>query len=150
MLFAWDNLQHSWNDWILNYDHKRQSRFLRQLGIGIRTWGDMVMALVFCLLAITGGYWLYGWYRDRPPPPPQYERILARLLAKLQRHGLVRQPAESVDEFLHRVQADHGISDPELERIFDSYTRIKYARGYQKESVIRRFAQMVDQWQIRT
>jgi protein-glutamine gamma-glutamyltransferase len=69
MLFSWDSLQHRWNDWVINYNDKKQSRFLRSLGLGILGWGDMIIALVFSLMFITGGYWLISWYRERSAKP---------------------------------------------------------------------------------
>lgn len=146
LLYNWDNLQHNWNDWILNYDQRKQARFLNQLGLGIRSWGDMVIALVICLVVITGSYWLIAWYRDRPARPPVYEKIIQQLLGKLARKGFIKHPAEHVYEFLERIRLQQHFHDEQLTRIFDAYSRIKYARGYQKEVVIKRFRQMVAEW----
>ena len=146
LLYNWDNLQHNWNDWILNYDQRKQARFLNQLGLGIRSWGDMVIALVICLVVITGSYWLIAWYRDRPARPPVYEKIIQQLLGKLARKGFIKHPAEHVYEFLERIRLQQHFHDEQLTKIFDAYSRIKYARGYQKEVVIKRFRQMVAEW----
>jgi transglutaminase-like putative cysteine protease len=148
MLFAWDNMQYSWSKWVLNYDHRRQSSFLRDLGLGIRSWGDMVIALVLCLVVVTGAYAVYGWYRDRPPPAPRYEQLIKLLLKKLHKAGMTRHPSEPLEKFLRRIEREHGIKDPQLQQIFDNYTRIKYARGYDREVVLRRFEQLVSGWKL--
>jgi hypothetical protein len=149
LLFAWDNMQYSWSKWILNYDHRRQSSFLRDLGLGIRSWGDMVLALVFSLVAITSAYWLYGWYRDRPTPAPRYEQLINNLMKKLHGAGMERAPSEPVDRFMFRIEREHGLDDPELRLIFESYTKIKYARGYDQQVILRRFEQLVSNWRIK-
>lgn len=148
LMFYWDNLQHSWNDWVLNYDQRKQARFLDQLGLGIQSWGDMVIALVICLVAITGGYWLVGWYRSRPLPPPVYEKIIDQLLRKLARKGYQRMPSEHLPEFLQRIRQHQDFEDEELENIIRVYTRIKYARGYQKQAILMRFQKMVADWRM--
>jgi len=146
LLYNWDNLQHNWNDWILNYDHRKQARFLNQLGVGIRSWGDMVIALVICLVVITGSYWLIAMYRERPARPPEYEKIINQLLTKLARKGFQKDPAEDVYEFLERIQQQHQFRDEQLTKIFTAYSKIKYARGYQREIIIKRLRQMVSEW----
>jgi transglutaminase-like putative cysteine protease len=146
-LYNWDNMQHKWNEMILNYDYRKQARFLNQLGLGIRSWGDMVIALVICLVAVFAGYWLIAWYRERPAAPPEYEKIIQLLLAKLAGQGYTREPSEHVFEFLERIQ-QQGYKDAQLKNIFLAYSKIKYARGYQKEAVIKRLHQMVTSWKV--
>ncbi len=148
MLFSWDSLQHRWNNWVINYDNKKQTRFLSQLGMGIVGWGDMIIALVFSIMLITGIYWLVGWYRERPAKPARYEIILKQLMKKLSRYGLTKAPSETPNEFLQRVQSENQFKDPQLENIFTAYNRIKYAQGYQKQTIINRFGQMVAQWKF--
>ena len=146
LLFNWDSMKHNWNDMILNYDHRKQSRFLRELGLGIRSWGDMVIMLVIGVVTITGGYWLISWYRERPPAPPEYEKILNQLLTKLNRKGYHRRPSEHVYEFLERIKLEKNFEDKNLEQIFNTYNKIKYANGYQKKTIIDRFRKMVTEW----
>ncbi|MDJ0880614.1 MAG: DUF3488 and transglutaminase-like domain-containing protein [Gammaproteobacteria bacterium] len=149
ILYSWDNLQHSWNRWVLNYDQQKQMRFLSNLGLGIRTWGDMVIALVIGLVLITGSYWLISWYRDLPERPADYEIIINRLLKKLERSGYQRKPSEYLHEFLVRIEKEQGYQDEDLEKIFTVYNKIKYARGYQRENVIKRFRQLSQEWRLK-
>lgn len=146
ILYNWDSFQHSWNEWVLRYDHRKQANFLKKLGVGIQTWGDMVIAMVICLVAVTLGYGLIAWYRERPPGLPEYEKIANRLFRKLKRLGYTRIPSEHIFEFLHRLQQDHRFSDPELNEIFDIYNRIKYASGYQRQQILTVFRKKVNDW----
>lgn len=149
ILYNWDNLQHSWNRWVLNYDQEKQMRFLSNLGLGIKTWGDMVITLVISLVLITGTYWLISWYRDRPERPADYEIIINKLLKKLERSGYQRKPAEVLNEFLARIESEQDYHDENLEKIFAVYHKIKYARGYQRENVIKRLRQLSNEWQLK-
>lgn len=146
ILYNWDSFQHSWNEWVLRYDHRKQASFLRKLGLGIQTWGDMVIAMVISLLTITVGYGLVAWYRERPPGLPEHEKIANRLFRKLKRLGYSRIPSEHVFEFLQRLQREHHFSDPELKEIFDIYNRIKYASGYQRQQILTMFRNKVNAW----
>ena len=148
ILYNWDSLQHTWNDWVLNYDQHKQARFLNNLGLGIKSWGDMIITLVICLVVVTGIYWGFSWYRERPARPAEHEIIINTLLRKLARHGFKRRPAEGLTEFLRRIQEQDHYEDSQLEQIFQVYNRIKYARGYQKQSIIRRFRQLARSWEF--
>jgi len=148
LLYNWDNLQHNWNDLILNYDTKKQHRLMKNLGLGIRNAGDMIIALVISMVLITGTYWLIAWYRERPAPVPEYEKIIKRLLRKLSRKGYKRIPSEHVFEFLERIRLQQNFQDSQLDKIFVTYSKIKYSRGLQKQAVIKLFRQMVAEWKV--
>jgi transglutaminase-like putative cysteine protease len=126
LLFSWDSLQNNWNNWVLNYDERKQSNFLQQLGVGIEDFGDMIFALVFMLLTVTGFYWLLGWYRARPAKPARLEQHFNRLLKKLAKLGLEKKPSEDSRAFLSRVEASQLIQTSEIEVIINLYNRIKY------------------------
>ena len=129
LLYSWDNLQHGWNDWVLNYDQRKQSNFLRDLEIGIDDVGDMVFAMVIMLLAVTGGYWLVSWFRERPGKPEAYEIYLNQLLKKLKKIGLEKNPAEDTRAFLQRVESSHLNQRDQVSKIIDLYNLIKYGRS---------------------
>ena len=128
LLYSWDNLQHSWNDWVLNYDQRKQRDFLRQLEIGIESWSDMVFALVALLLAVSGLFWLVAWYRERPPAPQVYETLFRRMLRRLARRGYERRPAEDTRAFLARLPRDEFPQHARIARIVELYNLIKYGR----------------------
>ncbi|MBT3204114.1 MAG: DUF3488 domain-containing transglutaminase family protein [Gammaproteobacteria bacterium] len=148
LMYNWDNLQHNWNNMILNYDHRKQGRFLNQLGLGIRSSGDMIIAMVLCLVLITGTYWIIARYRERPASIANYEKIINRLLKKLSRSGFKKEHSEHVYEFLNRIKLQQDFQDSQLDKIFETYSKIKYARGMQQEVIIKRFQKMVSDWKV--
>jgi len=128
LLYSWDNLKHSWNDWVLNYDQRKQHDFLQRLEIGIESWSDMVFALVVTLILIIAMFWLVVWYRERPPRPPAYEILFRRLLRKLSRRGFVKQPWEDARAFAARLPLAELPQREQIARIVDLYHHIKYGR----------------------
>jgi transglutaminase-like putative cysteine protease len=128
LLYSWDNLQHSWNDWIINYDDRKQRNFLSKLELGIENWSDMVFALVFLLLSVTGLFWLIVRYRERPPKPEAYEILFKRVLKKLSKRGFQKRPSEDTRAFLERVSSRDFPQRDQLADIVELYNRIKYGR----------------------
>jgi len=128
LLYSWDNLQHSWNDWVINYDNRKQRNFLSKLELGIENWSDMVFALVFLLLSVTGLFWLIVRYRERPPKPEAYEILFKRVLKKLSKRGFQKRPSEDTRAFLERVADQDFPQREQLADIVELYNRIKYGR----------------------
>jgi transglutaminase-like putative cysteine protease len=147
LMFNWDNLQHGWNDWVLNYDDQKQRNFLSQLDLGIKNWSDMVIALVMMLVAVTGSYWLITWYRELPPRPAAYEILFKRLLRKLARRGMVKKPAEDTRAFMRRISTQEVAQADQLERIVELYNRIKYGRQGGSPQALKQMRSMINSLQ---
>jgi len=128
LLYSWDNMQHSWNDWVINYDQRKQQNFLSKLDLGIESWSDMVFAMVFLLATVTGLFWFIVWYRERPPKPEACEVQFGRLLKKLSRRGFQKRPSEDSRAFLERVTDRDFPQREQLADIVELYNRIKYGR----------------------
>jgi transglutaminase-like putative cysteine protease len=133
-LFRWDSLQNNWNTWVLNYDERKQSNFLQQLGVGIEDSSDMIFALVFMLLIVTGLYGFLGWYRARPAKLDRLEQDFNRLLKKLTKVGLEKKPAEDSRDFLNRVALSKLVQTTDIEVIINLYNQIKYGPGHPSEN----------------
>jgi len=147
LLYSWDNLQHSWNDWVLNYDDRQQRNFLSKLDLGIDNWSDMVIALVVLLVAVTALFWLVYWYRERPPRPEAYEILFNRLLRKLARQGIDRKASEDTRAFLRRVSQQEFSQRDQLARIVELYNRIKYGRNGNTPMALNTMRSMVNSFQ---
>ena len=126
LLYSWDNLQHSWNDWVINYDDSKQRLFLQKLDVGIKNSGDMIIALVILLASFSGLIWMISWYRERPPKPEQYEILFRRFTAKMARHGYIRKESEDSRQYLRRIAIPDQTLSNQIEQFIDLYNRIKY------------------------
>ena len=148
LLYNWDNLQHSWNDWVLNYDQRKQRNFLRDLDLGIENWSDMVFALVVLVTTVIIVFWSVARYRERPPKPAAYEVLFNRLLKKLSKHGIDKGPAEDSRAFLARVTKQDLPQEEQMARIIDLYNRIKYGQLGNSRSALDQLHSMVKTIQV--
>jgi len=144
LLYSWDSLQHDWNDWVLNYNQRKQGDFLRDLNIGIDSWADMVFAMMFMLLLVTGSYWLVSYYRERPARPEPYEIYFKKLLKKLKRLGYEKKPGEDSREFLRRVESSGFEQKFQLAKIIELYNLIKYGAVRQNTLALNNLRLMVN------
>lgn len=126
LLYSWDNLQHSWNDWVINYDDQKQRRFLRKLDLGIENAGDMIIALVVLLASVSGLFWLISWYRERPARPEQYEILFRRFIKKMSRLGYQKKNSEDARQFLQRIVPAETTQNQQITQFVELYNRIKY------------------------
>ena len=144
LLYSWDNLQHNWNDWVINFDQNKQRRFLQNLEFGIDNAGDMVIALVILLSLVSGGYWFIGWYRERPVRPPEYEIQFSRFLRKMSRIGLTKQNAEDNRHFLQRIHDANIDQYEQMTKIINLYNNMKYGRSDDSTSRYKQLVGLVD------
>ena len=126
LLYNWDNLQHSWNDWVINYDDRKQRLFLQKLDVGIENAGDMIIALVILLSSFSGLFWIISWYRERPPKPEQYEILFRRFTAKMARHGYVHKESEDSRQYVNRIAVPDQQQSALIGQFIELYNRIKY------------------------
>jgi transglutaminase-like putative cysteine protease len=148
LLYRWDTLQHGWNDWVLNYDQRKQMNFLSRLELGIENSSDMVFALIILLLAVTALFWLVAWYRERPPKPAAYEILFNRLLKKLSKRGFQKGPAEDTRTFLLRITQRDFPQRELLTNIVELYNHIKYGRQGSSQSALSNMRSMIDSIRI--
>ncbi len=130
MGYRWDNLNHFWNQWVLNYNDKRQRDFLggllSWLGFDDIDWRGMVtllfsgMLLVFGLIALR---LLRKNPENRDPAVIAYEQFCR----KLEKRGIVRNPAEGFTTFSHRARQQNPDLGSVIAKITSLYQRLRYA-----------------------
>lgn len=83
---AWEALNNSWNQWVLNYTQSKQLDLLRNLGFSSPSWEDLSYVLLMILVgvAIAGAAWAY-WDKVQHDP---WLRLLARVRRRLGRAGV--------------------------------------------------------------
>lgn len=83
---AWEALNNSWNQWVLNYSQGRQLDLLKNLGFQSPSWEDLVLVLLGLVIAgaAVGAGWGY-WERSQHDP---WLRLLGRVRRRLKRQGL--------------------------------------------------------------
>ncbi|HET6827931.1 MAG TPA: DUF3488 and transglutaminase-like domain-containing protein [Ramlibacter sp.] len=86
MRAAWEALNNSWNQWVLNYTQSKQLDLLRDLGFDSPSWEDLGYVLLGLVVAtaLAGAAWSY-WERSQHDP---WLRLLGRVRRRLRRQGL--------------------------------------------------------------
>ncbi len=148
LLFRWDSLQYGWNKWVLQYNRERQMGLMRRLGLGIRSWGDLILTLVGSLGLLVGVYIAIALWRGRPVPRTAEQRALERLLKRLKRRGYPKKRAEDLRDYLQRLHRA-GVADKELESLLESFQRLRYAPGQPDRRHVEQLLQRARRWKPR-
>ena len=106
---AWEAMNNSWNQWVLNYTQGRQLDLLKNLGFRSPSWADLAYVLigVVVLVSLIGAAWTL-WERQQHDP---WLRLLQRARARLKAQGLDSSDRTPPRELAHRVQQHWGASD---------------------------------------
>jgi len=83
---AWEALNNSWNQWVLNYTQSRQLNLLRNLGFRSPGWEDLAQLLIGLIVAAATLGALWSWWDRRQHDP--WLRLLGRARRRLRSAGL--------------------------------------------------------------
>lgn len=103
---AWEAMNNSWNQWILNYTQSRQLNLLRHLGFESPSWEDLSRVLLAVVILVALGGALWAWWDRRQHDP--WLRLLARARRQLQRAGLATGSATPPRELARLVTTRFG------------------------------------------
>lgn len=83
---AWEAVNNSWNQWVLNYSQAKQFDLLKNIGFSSPTWEDLgkVLALIVSFVGLIGAALMY-WERHHQEP---WLRELGRARKLLAKAGL--------------------------------------------------------------
>jgi hypothetical protein len=103
---AWEALNNSWNQWVLNYTQSKQLDLLKNLGFETPSWEDLSYVLIgiIVLVALCGAAWTL-WERRQHDP---WLRLLARVHKRLGDAGLELPPAAPPRQIAQIVTARFG------------------------------------------
>lgn len=135
LLFNWDNIQHQWNSWVLNYNQRKQLNFLKKLGVGIKSTADMVIALVILITTVTLSYALWSLYKNRPIKPPYFEQLFLKLIKKCKKAGFEKHEAESANAFYQRLQQFAPDFAKNIAEAIRLYNEIKYSPTHEADKL---------------
>jgi protein-glutamine gamma-glutamyltransferase len=103
---AWEALDNSWNQWVLNYTQSKQLGLLKNLGFASPSWEDLSYVLLVLLVAVAlaGAAWTL-WDRRQHDP---WLRLLDRTRSRLRRAGVELPPAAPPRQIATVVTARFG------------------------------------------
>ena len=91
MRAAWEALNNSWNQWVLNYTQSKQLDLLKNIGFESPSWEDLsyVLIALIVFVALCGAAWTL-WDRRQHDP---WLRLLGRARKRLEQAGVELPPA---------------------------------------------------------
>jgi transglutaminase-like putative cysteine protease len=139
---AWEAMNNSWNQWVLNYTQSRQLNLLKDLGFQSPSWEDLsyLLLAIIVTLALAGAVW--SWW-DRLQHDP-WLRLLGRARRRLRKAGLevgpTAPPRQIANLVTTRFGADaRGLADWLLKLEAQRYAR---APGATLHALRREFQQL--------
>lgn len=103
---AWEAVNNSWNQWVLNYTQSKQLDLLKGLGFDAPSWADLSYVLLGLIVAAAlVGVALALWERSRHDP---WLRLLRRVRRQLARLGVAVPPASGPRQIATIVTRHYG------------------------------------------
>lgn len=131
MGYGWDNLNHFWNQWVLNYNDQRQknflSRFLSWFGFDKVDWRGMVFLLSTSMLLVFS-FFAARLFRKQHQQKDPVVSAYQKFCRKLAQQGIIRQPAEGPVDFAQRARKQYPNLGPAISHITNLYQRLRYAK----------------------
>ena len=121
---AWELLDSRWNQWVMGYSRTSQFDLLARLGVRQPDWADVARALVIVLSAAAAAGAAWAWF-DRHRQDP-WQRLQARLAARLQGVGVAAQPHQPPRTLAALVRARHGAAGEGLAQLLEALDRWRY------------------------
>ncbi len=109
---AWDAMNNSWNQWVLNYTQSKQLNLLKDIGFESPSWEDLglVLAGVLVLVSLAGALWTM-WERSQHDP---WLRLLRRTERRLARAGVQLAPNSPPRRIAAQLTEQWGEQHPAL------------------------------------
>jgi protein-glutamine gamma-glutamyltransferase len=123
-----DALNNHWNQWVLGYNNKRQSRFLNQIGFRNIDWRGMTGWLLMLLMLVLASV-AYHLFKTGREDKDEARFLYDRFCRKLARCGIQRQASEGPMDFASRA----GRRRSDLIGQIDKITKLYIASRYQDE-----------------
>jgi transglutaminase-like putative cysteine protease len=140
---SFDIVQQRWNDWVIEYGARQQSRLFAPLGFD-QASPVMLVASLFVAIVLFGAILVPIALRIRGPGRSDpVQKAWQRFLKRLERAGFSSKPSHGPVELATAAASALPASAAGIRRIADLYTRCRYAPGPapvpQLEQAVRNF-----------
>ena len=127
MQLRWDSMNHQWQRLVVDFDNDSQASLLNNLGLPKPalwqiTAGVMAAAAFWCFAVL-------GLPAIAAAKLPETERAWQRLCRLLARRGIIRENAETPEEFLTRVANAYPTQAQRLRQLQQAFTEIRFGPG---------------------
>lgn len=128
MAFAWDAINNNWNNWVVDYNDRRQKSLLSTLGADNLSLYQLALLLAaafgISILIVT-----LLVFRRNPTRLNPVNQAYAQFCRKLARHGFIRQAEESAQNYARRIVQQRPDLQSKVETISRLYNHLRYANA---------------------
>ena len=130
--YAWGMVNNQWNQWVLNYNKKRQQKLFTGLGMQNLSWKRLTQAMLIVLVVVTG--LLATSILAKPTQQLNKVQIYyARFLKRFHKFGIYKGVSEGASEFCQRLTGKFPEKTSEITEISELYNRLRYGSGGSEE-----------------
>jgi len=123
----WDNINNSWNKWVMAYGPSAQLELLRLVGFRNPDWINVVAGMVLSIMVLMLITAIVLMLRSRQKVDPA-ARLYQRFCKKLQKAGFERDPSEGPADYARRIIRAREDLREEVNRITQTYITLRYGR----------------------
>ncbi len=120
-----DAVTNSWNQWMLNYDRKKQRNLLALIGLDAEDWPQLV-GLLAVLLGVVLALVALFTLRTKTKPDP-VEKCFIEACDKLEELGIARAKHETAIKLAARVATRAPLLAKQFNEIVRIYNQMRYA-----------------------
>jgi uncharacterized membrane protein YedE/YeeE len=122
-----DIVQQRWNDWVIEYGARQQSRLFAPLGLE-QASPAVLVSLLFLAIAVFGAILFPIVLRIRGPARTDpVQKAWQRFLRRLEAAGITTQPSTGPNELAEAASRGLPQHASSIQRIAQLYTRCRYA-----------------------
>jgi protein-glutamine gamma-glutamyltransferase len=120
-----DAVSNAWNQWMLNYDRKKQRNLMALIGLDADDWQQLVgllavlLTLILAIIALTT-------LRNKAKPDP-VEKCFDEACNKLEEFGIKRAKHETAIKLANRVAIRAPLLSKQFNDIVQLYNQMRYA-----------------------
>ncbi|HVZ45864.1 MAG TPA: DUF3488 and transglutaminase-like domain-containing protein [Ramlibacter sp.] len=128
---AWEALNNSWNQWVLNYTQSKQLDLLKNLGFKSPSWEDLsyVLIALVVFVSLAGAAWSY-WERVQHDP---WLRMLSRVRRRLRHQGIELPASTPPRQIAQLVTTRFGANARALAEWLLKLEAQRYSRGARED-----------------
>jgi protein-glutamine gamma-glutamyltransferase len=127
------DIDYRWTSWVLNYDNQSQETLLRDL-FGNNIWGR-VFALLGGLILVIGLALGINWLAKHRIKQDPLVRAYLQACLRLEKRGVARQPNETPQALLLRLQRTQHPAYSTMQRLTEHYLAARYASSDVKQAL---------------
>jgi hypothetical protein len=124
---VWEQVNHRWSQWVLNYSRSQQFDLLDRLGVRSPSWEDLALLLISVLSAasLAGAAWAWWDHRRRDP----WQRLRQRLQRRLATLGVAAAAHEPPRALAARVRTQLGARGQAVAEQLELLDQLRYGRA---------------------